>query len=53
MCIWILPFKPRLIRSISLPNILESRGPRCALEGRASLDKFVTAIQVNNYSVGN
>jgi hypothetical protein len=53
MCIGILPFKPRLIRSRSLPNLLESRGPHCALEGRASPNKFVTAIQVNNYLVGN
>jgi hypothetical protein len=53
MCIRILLFKPRLIRFRSLPNLLESRGPRCALEGRASHNKFITAIQVNNYLVGN
>jgi hypothetical protein len=53
MCIGILPFKPQLIRSRSVPNIHESSGPCYALEGRASPNKFVTAIQVNNYSVGN
>jgi hypothetical protein len=53
MCIGILPFKPRLIQSRFLPNLLESCGLRCALEGCASPTKFVIAIQVNNYSVGN
>jgi hypothetical protein len=28
MCIGIFPFKPRLIRSSSLPNLLESYGPK-------------------------
>jgi hypothetical protein len=53
LAIGISPFKPRLIQSRSLPNLLESRSPLCALEGHASPNKFVTAIQVNNYSVGN
>jgi hypothetical protein len=53
MCIGILPFKPRLIWSKSLPNLLESCGPYCALEGCASPNKFIIAIQVNNYLVGN
>jgi hypothetical protein len=53
MCIGILPFKPQLIQSRSLPNLLESRDRRCAPEGRASPTKFVTTIEVNNYSVGN
>jgi hypothetical protein len=46
MCIGILPFKPLQIHSRSLPNLLESRSPCCALEGRASPNKFVTTIQV-------
>jgi hypothetical protein len=53
MCIGILPFKPRLIPYRSLPNLLESRDPCCALEGRASPIKFYYNLQVSNYSVGN
>jgi hypothetical protein len=53
MCIGILSFKTLLIRSRSLPNILESHCPHCSLEGHTSPKKFVTAIQVNNYSVGD
>jgi hypothetical protein len=53
MCIGILPFKPQLIQSRPLPNLHESRGPHCALEGCASPSKFVIATQVNNYLVGN